>query len=105
MKRALALLAEHRETRAVATKLGYQSPASFINAFKKVHSMLPSAWLAALEGEPAKAERRKAGKRRRSRYYRILGQLDRLTVGERRRIAEVCLRMNGVGVSADSKVD
>ncbi len=89
----------------VAAKLGYKSPASFINAFKKAHGMLPSTWLSAMEGEPEKAAHRNAGKRRRSRYYRILSQLESLTEGERRRIAEVCVRMKGVATAADVRGD
>ena len=57
--------------------------------------MLPPTWLAALEDAPGKESFRKAGQKRRSRYYRILSQLGSLTEGERRRIVEVCLRMNG----------
>ncbi len=89
----------------VASKLGYKSPASFINAFKKTHSMLPSTWLAALEEEPEKAARREAGERRRSRYNRILSQLENLTEGERQRIAEVCLRINTVEPPSDVRAD
>lgn len=96
MKRALALLAEYRQTKVVAYDLGYKNPASFINAFRKVHGMLPSTWLASLDEEPIKDSRRKAGRRRKYRYYRILSQLESLTEGERLRIVEVCLRMNGV---------
>ncbi len=97
MKRALALLPEYRQTKVVAARLGYKTPASFTNAFKRVHCMLPSAWVAALEDEPVKATSRKAGKRRRSRHYRILSQLESLTEGERERIAMVCVRINQTG--------
>ena len=45
-----------------------------------------------------KTASRKAGNGRKARYYRILSQLSRLTEGERRRIAEACLRMNGVEI-------
>ena len=87
----------------VASELGYKSQASFINAFKKAHGMLPLARLAALVGEPANAERRKAGNRIRNRYYRILSQLESLNEGERREMAEVCLRMNGVEARRSSR--
>ena len=73
------------------------------SAFKKAYGMLPSTWPAALEGEPQKAAHRKAGKRRRSRHYGILRQLESPTEGERREMAEVCIRMNGVEARRSSR--
>ena len=67
--------------------------------------MLPSAWLAAVESEPGKEVRRKAGKARRSRYYRILGQLNSLTEGGRRRIVKVCETLGCVDDAGDVQSD